>query len=549
MGNRFASSVNYLNGCRNGDINVVKKYIKSVKPSEISKIKDIKDALGWNGLLLAAKNGNTDIFMYLMENYCDINDEDDDGNNSFLFACQFGHTKIMEILVEKKVSIFKTNKSGFNAFLLAAQEGQVDIIKLLFAKGYNDIAFCNNEGQNGLLLAIAGPNGNVPLIQLLLDMGIDIKSTDKNGNNALHYAAQKGNKSIVDFLLALSVLEVNSVNDVGKTALHLACVDGNVAVIQRLIDSECDITILNNSLKKPLDYIQNEDKKREIEEYISRHRRHMAPARNSADIKKATESHVELMQKFFVDHCGLSSLKASVLAKELVCTEHIDTIKKLESLQKRNKLLHILQTHQTPCELSPLDIECIGDYLNELLNDPVRKLSNNDAAAVGGGRIVTTAPTTVPWNCFMTHNWGVGNENHLKVKRMNEALQQRGILTWFDGERMDGDTRQQMIEGIENSTVVVVFVTDAYRTKVNQADDRDNCRFEFKYAFEQKGTQFMIPVVMEPEMRNPKEWRGYLGATLGTKLFIDFSDAFNDETIFEAKINELHSRISSLLPP
>ena len=150
----------------------------------------------------------------------------------------------------------------------------------------------------------------------------------------------------------------------------------------------------------------------------------------------------------------------------------------------------------------------------------------------------------------MTHNWGVGNENHLKVKRMNEALQQRGILTWFDGERMDGDTRQQMIEGIENSTVVVVFITDAYRTKVNQADDRDNCRFEFKYAFEQKGTQFMIPVVMEPDMRNPKDsGRGYLGATLGTKLFIDFSDAFNDGTIFEAKINELHNRISSLLPP
>ena len=44
-----------------------------------------------------------------------------------------------------------------------------------------------------------------------------------------------------------------------------------------------------------------------------------------------------------------------------------------------------------------------------------------------------------------------------------------------------------MVEGIENSDVIVVFVTEAYRDKVNQSDGRDNCLFEFKHAFEQKG--------------------------------------------------------------
>ena len=79
---------------------------------------------------------------------------------------------------------------------------------------------------------------------------------------------------------------------------------------------------------------------------------------------------------------------------------------------------------------------------------------------------------------------------------------------------MSGDTRQKMIEGIENSDVIVVFITEAYRNKVNLDNARDNCRLEFKYAFEQKGPKVMIPVVMEPCMRSARELTGLLGVAL-----------------------------------
>ncbi len=113
---------------------------------------------------------------------------------------------------------------------------------------------------------------------------------------------------------------------------------------------------------------------------------------------------------------------------------------------------------------------------------------------------------------------------------------------------MSGETRQQMVEGIENSDVIVVFITDAYRTKINQGDGRDNCLFEFKHAFEQKGPELMIPVVMESGMRNARDWTGVLGAALSTHLYIDFSAAFADDAVFEAKVNELVNRIAALLP-
>ena len=134
------------------------------------------------------------------------------------------------------------------------------------------------------------------------------------------------------------------------------------------------------------------------------------------------------------------------------------------------------------------------------------------------------------------------------MKRINDAIKARGVIPWFDEERMSGETRQKMVDGIENSDVIVMFITEAYRDKVNQGDGRDYCLFEFKYAFEQKGPKVMIPVVMEPGMGNARDWTELLGAALSTHSYIDFSSAFTDNAIFDAKVKELVSSIDALLP-
>ena len=85
----------------------------------------------------------------------------------------------------------------------------------------------------------------------------------------------------------------------------------------------------------------------------------------------------------------------------------------------------------------------------------------------------------------------------------------------------------------------MLFITEAYRDKVNIDNGRDNCRFEFQHAFEKKGPELMIPVVMEPCMRNVGDWTGVLGAALSAHLYIDFSTAFTDDAIFDAKVKEL----------
>jgi hypothetical protein len=49
------------------------------------------------------------------------------------------------------------------------------------------------------------------------------------------------------------------------------------------------------------------------------------------------------------------------------------------------------------------------------------------------------------------------------------------MSTWFDEEQMRGDINQKMAEGIDNTSVVVVFVTKRYMEKVAGQCGPDEC--------------------------------------------------------------------------
>ena len=145
-------------------------------------------------------------------------------------------------------------------------------------------------------------------------------------------------------------------------------------------------------------------------------------------------------------------------------------------------------------------------------------------------------------DCFLSHNWGDNNLNHKKIATINSALQKRGLVTWFDENEMEGNIRFKMAEGIDNTKCVIVFITDQYRNKVNGIDMKDNCKYEFSYAVNQLGPQNMIPVVMEASMRNTYDWKGELGAALGSMLYIDFV-----EDQLEKNFNNLCNTIINII--
>lgn len=173
--------------------------------------------------------------------------------------------------------------------------------------------------------------------------------------------------------------------------------------------------------------------------------------------------------------------------------------------------------------------------------------------------VSSSTSSTIQTDCFLSHNWGKNKNNHEGVKMVNEALKRRGWKTWFDENKIDGNIRYKMAEGIDNTKCVVVFITKEYREKVNGLDMTDNCKYEFTYAMNQLGSQNMIPIIMESEMKDTKKWKGELGAALGSMLYIDFSsesllsnsidkerDKEQDKER-EKKYDELSKRIRTIL--
>lgn len=86
---------------------------------------------------------------------------------------------------------------------------------------------------------------------------------------------------------------------------------------------------------------------------------------------------------------------------------------------------------------------------------------------------------------FLTHDWGKdeqGRSNHDRVHKVCEGLKVRGITPWFDSDRMTGQIVDTMCKGIDQTHLLVVFVTERYIQKIGGDDLRDNCKVEFSYA-------------------------------------------------------------------
>jgi hypothetical protein len=147
----------------------------------------------------------------------------------------------------------------------------------------------------------------------------------------------------------------------------------------------------------------------------------------------------------------------------------------------------------------------------------------------------------VAYTVFLRGKDELDRDNHNRVERINTDLKQRNIVTWFDADRLSGDVLAQMTSGIDHTKAVVVFITERYMNKVNGDDNRDNCKFEFEYAFRTLGAGRIIPVVMEDRMRNTRNWKGVFGGSLGGMLYIDMVS--DDPEVFAARMVDLRKRI------
>ena len=119
--------------------------------------------------------------------------------------------------------INEKNSKGSTPLHLAAIKGNIEIISLLIENGV-DVNCLNNINQNVLHSAAQGRCA-VSLIYFYLKFNMDLNYKDSNCSTPLHLACFYGAESCVNFLISWKC-ELNDQDLEGYTPLHLAVHSG-----------------------------------------------------------------------------------------------------------------------------------------------------------------------------------------------------------------------------------------------------------------------------------------------------------------------------------
>ncbi|XP_062589166.1 ankyrin repeat and SAM domain-containing protein 6-like [Saccostrea cucullata] len=136
------------------------------------------------------------------------------------------------------------NREGWNAAFYAAQGGMLKFLKLMADKG---IDMTNNIKLGRNILHIACVSSRLEMCQHIVQHYPDmLNQVDNEGWNAALYAAQGGNVEIIE-LLAENGVDLTHKNKHGFNIYHIACMNSKLEMWQHIMQHYPDMLIqLNN---------------------------------------------------------------------------------------------------------------------------------------------------------------------------------------------------------------------------------------------------------------------------------------------------------------
>ena len=191
-------------------------------------------------------------------------------------ACTVGNVDAVRALIANGADLNKEAGNRRSPLQISIELNQVQVAALLIKSGAEIIS--------GLFNALHETcrHGQHELVSLILNKGIDIHMTNKDGDTALHHAVRNA-KIEVCKLLIKSNCDMDRKNCLGNTALHEAyqvkCLNLRIqkVLLKLLLENGACPTIKNNAGFSPRQLCHNE----EISSYLLLNEEHI-----SADLKK-----------------------------------------------------------------------------------------------------------------------------------------------------------------------------------------------------------------------------------------------------------------------
>jgi ankyrin repeat protein len=141
-------------------------------------------------LMLAARNGHTEIVTTLLEKKPAIDARDNDAATALIYAARAGHTEVARLLLEKGAALEAADSQGWTALVHAGLNGHVDCVRLLLEKDA-DPNRRDKKGRTPLIL-VASYGDHPAVVAALLDGGADPRARDPKSRTALTLASARG---------------------------------------------------------------------------------------------------------------------------------------------------------------------------------------------------------------------------------------------------------------------------------------------------------------------------------------------------------------------
>lgn len=170
-----------------------------------------------SALMRAVNYGYFDIVNLLVQAGADVNAIYPElGDTVIMNAVHNEYFDITELLLKWGADPNKKNFNGDNALIWADRTDNDDIINLLVSYGADIQSLLNSKLINSCI------SGNLFDVKELIDSGANIDCIDElSGWTALMYAADKGYKRIVEYLISCGV-DVNKKSRTGLSALNIS---------------------------------------------------------------------------------------------------------------------------------------------------------------------------------------------------------------------------------------------------------------------------------------------------------------------------------------
>ena len=194
----------------NPSIEQVEKDIKNgANPSALDKYQF--DAISW---AILEKTSNKTIYHLLSKKGNEVNKLTHDGRTYIFWAAYKNNLKLMNHLINNGAKTDIIDQHGYSLVNFCAVTGQIntEIYDFCIANGADLKKEKNKLGANPLLLLMPFIK-EIKLIDYFTSKGLNIKSTDIQGNNAFNYACKTGNKFIISYLLKKEISPISNDNN------------------------------------------------------------------------------------------------------------------------------------------------------------------------------------------------------------------------------------------------------------------------------------------------------------------------------------------------